>query len=237
MTVAAPLVTLEKVSRAFDGGAVVALREVDLRIQAGECIAIVGRSGSGKSCLVNIMSGFDVPTSGRVSFAGRPVADAASWTRLRRSEIGIVFQEFHLFPTLTAIENVEMPMLSGQCPAAERRRRAGDLLGQFGLAARLDHLPHQLSGGERQRVAIARAVVNQPTLLLADEPTGNLDSASSTTVMELLFDIQRSRAMTLVVVTHDEALAAQAQRRIKLSDGRIVEDEICAAASERRAVP
>ena len=215
---------LEKVTRVFDDGAVVALRDVDLSIFPAECTTIVGRSGSGKTCLVNIMSGFDVPSTGRVIVAERPISNPKSWTLLRRKEIGIVFQEFHLLPTLTAIENVEMPLLGSGLSAAARRDRAGNLLDQVGLSARMEHLPHELSGGERQRVAIARSIANRPSLLLADEPTGSLDSENAESVMALLFDLQRSRAMALVIVTHDEALAAGAQRRIKLKDGRIVDD-------------
>jgi putative ABC transport system ATP-binding protein len=203
---------------------VVALRDVDLTIFAAECTTIVGRSGSGKSCLVNVMCGFDVPSSGRVCFAGRPVARPGSWTSLRRRQIGIVFQEFHLFPTLTAIENVEMPLLGSALSATQRRDRAGNLLEQVGLSARTEHLPHELSGGERQRVAIARSIVNEPELLLADEPTGSLDSESADSIVALLFEIQRTRAMALVIVTHDEALASCGQRQIRLKDGRVVED-------------
>ncbi len=221
---AVPLVRLEKVGQAFDSGAVVALREVDLVLRPSECVSIVGRSGSGKTSLLNIISGFDAPSSGCVYWRERPVLNARSWAALRRREIGIVFQEFLLFAALTAAENVEMPMIGTARSGTERARRARELLDQVGLSARLDHLPHQLSGGERQRVAIARSIANEPALLLADEPTGSLDSANAEAVMALLFEIQRARGMTLVIVTHDEALAERTQRLIRLKDGRVVDD-------------
>lgn len=221
---AAPLVTLEQVTRTFDDGAVVALREVDLSIFAGESISILGRSGSGKTSLLNIMSGFDAPSSGRVCWAGRPALNAQAWSLLRRKEIGIVFQEFLLFPALTAFENVEMPMFGTPLSAGERTKRATELLDQVGLGARSNHLPHQLSGGERQRVAIARSMVNQPLLLLADEPTGSLDTENAESVMALLLEMHRARGMALVIVTHDETLAQSAERRVRLKDGRVIED-------------
>jgi len=224
MAPATALVRLEKVSRVFDDGVVVALADIDLSIFAGECTTVVGRSGSGKTSLINMICGFDAPSAGRVYWAGRPVADARCWTSLRSKEIGIVFQDFLLFPTLTALENVEMPLLGGGVSARERRERASTLLDLVGLGARMHHLPHALSGGERQRVAIARGIVNRPSLLLADEPTGCLDSGNSGIVIDLLLQIQRSHGMALVIVTHDEALAGRGQRRIVLRDWRIVED-------------
>lgn len=224
MTSSPPLIQLECVSRIFDHGSVVAIRSVDLAIAAGESVAIVGASGSGKSSLLNIMSGIDVPTSGRVLWQGQAMSSRAEWAVRRNHHLGIVFQEFHLLPTLTAIENVELAMLGQGRPASERRGRALAALTRVGLATRLDHLPHLLSGGERQRAAIARSIVNEPQLILADEPTGNLDSANSMLVMDLLFELQRAKGMALVLVTHDELLARRCQRSVRLKDGQIIED-------------
>jgi putative ABC transport system ATP-binding protein len=217
------IVRLERIGREFDGGRVAALRDVDLSLAAGECVALVGPSGSGKSSLVNMLCGVDTPSVGRVYWRGSPVSARSDWSRLRGTEIGVVFQDFNLLPTLTALENVELAELRIGKPAAERRQRAEKMLRDVGLADRQHHLPHALSGGERQRVAIARALVNAPALLLADEPTGSLDSANAALVAGLLFDLQRSMRVALLLVTHDEALASRCQRRVHLRDGRIVE--------------
>jgi putative ABC transport system ATP-binding protein len=224
MAMSHPLVRLAGVGRVFDGGAVVALHDVDLEIHAGECVAILGPSGSGKSCLVNMMSGIDAPSAGRIDWNGARAASRSAWTALRRRAIGIVFQEFNLLPTLTAIENVEIALFGHGLPASERRKRAAAALEQVGLGGRLHHLPHALSGGERQRVAIARSLANRPDLLLADEPTGNLDSASAAMVADLLFGLHAKGGAALVLVTHDETLARRCQRCIRIKDGRIVED-------------
>ena len=228
---AAALIALAGVSRNFDDGAIVALKAVDLAIDAGECVAILGPSGSGKSSIVNLLSGIDLPTCGRVLWNGRPVASRRAWARLRRNDIGIVFQEFHLLPTLTARENVEMALMGRGILAEERRERAEGALARVGLAHRIKHLPHALSGGERQRVAIARAIVNAPRLLLADEPTGNLDSANADAVADLLFNLQRDTGMTVVLVTHDEHLAARCRRCVRIRDGEIADDRVPAAAA------
>ena len=169
-------------------------------------VAIVGASGSGKTTLILVMCGIRVPTTGR--FAGRaiPSRRCEPWTDLRRSEIGIVFQEFNLFPTLTASENVEVAMFGSSASTSERRRRVEEALETVGLADRATHLPHELSGGERQRVAIARSIINNPALILADEPTGNLDSANASAIFDLLFDLQRARGATLVMVSHEPSL-------------------------------
>jgi putative ABC transport system ATP-binding protein len=223
---APPLVTLERVSRAFDDGAIVALRSIDLAIPAGDCVAILGPSGSGKSSIVNLLSGIDRPTSGRILWNGTPIESRRAWSRLRRDGIGIVFQEFNLIPTLSAAENVEMALMGRGVAADQQRARAQAALGRVGLAHRTRHLPHALSGGERQRVAIARAIVNAPSVLLADEPTGNLDSANAAAVADLLFELQRDTGMTLVLVTHDESLAARCRRCVRVRDGEIAEDRI-----------
>jgi predicted ABC-type transport system involved in lysophospholipase L1 biosynthesis ATPase subunit len=222
---AAALISLDNVSRIFDDGAVVALDGIDMSIAPGEFVSIVGRSGSGKSSLVHIMAGFDRPTGGRVLWQGNEVSERRAWTLLRRSRIGIVFQEFLLLPTLSAIENVEIAMSGTGLAATARKKRAAELLEQVGLGARFRHLPFQLSGGERQRVAIARSLANRPELLLSDEPTGNLDSANAADVIELLLALRAEAGMTLVLVTHDEALAARADRRVHIRDGRIANGE------------
>jgi putative ABC transport system ATP-binding protein len=231
-----PLVELSGVSRIFDNGAIVALRDVDLSIGAGECVAVLGPSGSGKSSLVNMLSGFDVPSHGTVTWNGVPVTTQKRWAKLRGSDIGIVFQEFNLLPTLTAAENVEMPIFDHGTSATERRRRAVEALERVGLGERLNHLPFKLSGGERQRVAIARSLVNRPKLLLADEPTGNLDRANSEHIADLLFGLCAREGTTLVLVTHEEALARRCTRCVKLKDGTVVSDTSNTSAAGASAI-
>jgi putative ABC transport system ATP-binding protein len=218
------IVALNGVSRSFDAGRVTALDQVSLAIAPGDLVAILGRSGSGKSCLVNLMAGLDRPSAGTVLWRGAPVAGRAGWARLRADHIGLVFQEFHLIPTLTAVENVEIGLFGRHLTATARRERAVAALAEVGLSGRLGHLPAALSGGERQRTAVARALARDPDILLADEPTGNLDSVSSQTVADLMLALHARRRMTLVVVTHDEALARRFDRQVRVSDGRIVED-------------
>src|SRR6516162_4291759 len=169
----APLIALRTVSRLYDDGAIAALTDVELEIQAGDCVAIVGASGSGKSSLVNLLCGIDYPSSGSVRWQGEPVRRQADWARLRRTQIGIVFQEFNLIPTLTALENVELALFGRGMSALRRQTRAAIVLDHVGLQHRMHNLVTKLSGGERQRVAIARAIVNEPRLLIGDEPTGN----------------------------------------------------------------
>jgi predicted ABC-type transport system involved in lysophospholipase L1 biosynthesis ATPase subunit len=236
MLATAQLMRLEAVSRVFDSGAVVALRNIDLQISRGECVAILGASGSGKSSIVNMLSGIDRPTSGHVYWKDRPVTSRKAWSALRASSIGIVFQEFHLLPTLTALENVELALFGHGLPARERRARAATSLDRVGLAMRQHHLPHALSGGERQRVAVARSLVNKPELILADEPTGNLDSANAAMVMDLLFDLHQAGAAALVLVTHDEALARRCSRCIRIKDGEIIEDSAVTLTAEPAGV-
>jgi len=219
------LISLEGVTRLFDNGAIVALKDIDLFIDKGDRIAIVGASGSGKSTLVNLLSGIDAPTRGCVRWKGQRVTSRKAWAALRRTEIGIVFQDFNLLPTLTAGENIELAMFGHGLSAATRRARASVALERVGLAARTTHLPHALSGGERQRVAIARSIVNAPSLLLADEPTGNLDSANAAMIVDLIFDLQRTSGATLVFVTHDDALARRCRRQVRIKDGGIAEDQ------------
>ena len=219
------MIRLEGVWRTYrvGDGEVHALRDVTLEIAAGEHVALIGPSGSGKSTMLHIVGCLDRPTRGKYLFEGREVGALSEEERslLRRNRIGFVFQFFHLLPRLSALENVELPMLFAGTPADERRARATQALEAVGLAQRATHRPDQLSGGERQRVAIARAVVMNPAVLLADEPTGNLDRHSALEVMDLLESMSR-RGLTLVVVTHDPAIAERARRVVRMADGEIV---------------
>ena len=219
-----PLISLNSVSRLYDGGAITALQNVDLQIDAGDCVAIVGASGSGKSSLVNMLCGIDHPSSGTVLWEGRPQRTPQDWAKLRRRCIGIVFQEFNLIPTLTALENVELALFGRGLSGSRRQARAAMVLEYVGLQHRLNNLITRLSGGERQRVAIARAIVNAPALLIGDEPTGNLDSTSAANIAALMFRLCEDYGMTLVLVTHDEKLAARCPRQVRIKDGVIVED-------------
>ena len=205
-----------------DARAVTVLDGVSLDVQAREVLAITGASGSGKSTLLGLLAGLDHPSAGSITVDGVDITrlDEDALARFRRDRIGYVFQSFHLIPTLTAMENVATPLEIAGVRDSGRRARA--LLAEVGLAARLHHYPAQLSGGEQQRVALARAVALRPTVLLADEPTGNLDSATGEQIVDLLLALNRERASTLVLVTHDEALARHADRVITLRDGRIV---------------
>ena len=203
------------------------LRDIDLDVAAGESIAIVGPSGSGKTTLLGLLAGLDQPSHGEVSLLGTDLAslDEDQRAAFRAHNIGFVFQTFQLIPTLTARENVLVPLeLAGALPSQERAARAADLLHRVGLGDRLDHYPAQLSGGEQQRVALARAFANQPALLFADEPTGNLDSETGGLVIELLMRLNTEAGTTLVLVTHDLDLAGRAGRRIRLAGGRIAGD-------------
>jgi putative ABC transport system ATP-binding protein len=219
----APLISFEHIGHEFDGGRIIALRDVNLAIEKGESVAIIGASGSGKTTLILLMCGIMIPSTGLVRWNGDPVTSARIWTMLRRSQIGIVFQEFNLFPTMSANENVEIAMFGTGIGSRERRRRAEVALEAVSLTSRATHLPHELSGGERQRVAIARSIVNNPTLILADEPTGNLDSVNGAAIMDLLFDLHRARGVTLVIVTHDPGHAKRCARRIQIKDGQVFE--------------
>jgi putative ABC transport system ATP-binding protein len=210
---------------------VAALAGVDLSIDRGDYVAVTGPSGSGKSTLMNILGGLDRPTSGTYTFEGEPVAefDDDELASFRNRRIGFVFQSFQLLPRLTALQNVELPMIYAGMAPAERRERAGELLGRVGLGGRAGHRPNQLSGGQQQRVAIARALANQPDLLQADEPTGALDQATGQEVLALFETLNRG-GLTLIIVTHDGQVAARAKRRVAFLDGRIAEDERSVAA-------
>jgi len=219
-----PLIALRRVSRIYDGGAITALRNIDLQVAEGESVAVVGASGSGKSSLVNILCGLDYPSSGHVVWEGRVVRSRRAWVALRRNRIGIVFQEYNLLPTLTAVENIEMALLGRGLSQKHRYTRAGMLLAHVGLEHHPHHPVSRLSGGERQRVAIARAMAGEPKLLVADEPTGNLDTASAGRIADLMFNLRAHTGMTLVLVTHDETMAARCDRQIRLRDGSLVEE-------------
>ena len=208
------------------GDPVHAVRGVSLEVTGGEYVAIVGPSGCGKSTLLNLLGAIDRPTTGSVTIGGTAVStlrDKAA-THFRLTNIGFVFQRFYLLPVLTAQENIELPMAEAKVRLTERRERARELLGYVGLAARADHRPAELSGGEQQRVAIARALANRPIVLLADEPTGELDARTGGDVIAL-FDRVNREGMTIVVVTHDEKLAGAARRVIHMLDGRVIRDE------------
>ena len=223
----APLLTAEEVTRVYTLGRdnqVHALRGVSFAVDRGEHVAIVGSSGSGKSTLLNLLGALDRPTSGHVRYDGRDVRDMddAELAQLRNGSIGFVFQSFQLLPRITALDNVILPLVYRPGSPRERRERARTALEQVGLDDRLTHRPGELSGGQQQRVAIARALVTEPALLLADEPTGNLDTRTGEEIMVLLEELHRERATALVVITHDEEVAARAKRRIELRDGLIV---------------
>ncbi len=200
------------------------LKGLSFQIASGEWVALTGPSGSGKSTLLGLLAGIDAPTSGRLVIAGTDVTrlSEARLARIRNAQIGIVFQSFHLIPTLTALENVEVPLYVGP-HAAQARARATEMLTKVGLRERADHRPHQLSGGEQQRVAIARALATQPRILLADEPTGNLDSVTGSEVLALVAQLRRELGLTVVMVTHDPAVAHLADRGLYLLDGRLVD--------------
>ena len=219
------MIELREVSRTVTSGSepLTILHPLTAQIPRGQFVAVVGPSGSGKSTLLGLIAGLDAPTSGSVLIDGVDITllDEDALARLRGEKIGIVFQFFHLIPSLTAHENVAVPMeIAGIAGAADR---AASLLEEVGLTGRAHHYPSQLSGGEQQRVALARALANNPPIVLADEPTGNLDSTNGRLIMKLLRDIHRARGTTLVLVTHDAELAAQADARIVLRDGRVVE--------------
>ncbi|HXR96305.1 MAG TPA: ABC transporter ATP-binding protein [Terriglobales bacterium] len=219
------MIELDQLSKTFDGNAgkpVRALQGIELRIASGAMVAIRGASGSGKSSLLNILGCLDRPTAGRYRFEGHDVAGATDrqLSRLRARRIGFIFQSFHLLDRITALEQVELPALYAGVRGAATRARARDLLSRVGLAARLRHYPSQLSGGEQQRVAVARALMNDPSLILADEPTGNLDAASGAEVMALLAELHHE-GRTVILVTHDESVARRAERQVLLRDGKM----------------
>ena len=216
-----PALEVRNLCMQYDEGRVEALRGVDLSIGAGEYLAITGPSGSGKSTLLHLLGGLDTPTSGEVLFRNARLGSAIDLDTYRSQHVGFIFQAFHLIPTLRSIENVQLPMMGSSQKGFDRAERARGLLEEMGLDHRSQHYPNQLSAGERQRVAIARALANEPEILLADEPTGNLDSVNSARIMEILTGIQKQRGMTLIVVTHENEIAHSAARQIRVRDGKV----------------
>ena len=221
------MIQLDRVTKAFEGKRnVTALRDVSLSIAKGEMVSIIGPSGSGKSTLLNLMGGLDRPTSGVVTIDGEPLAGLNDdWlTRIRRDKIGFIFQFFNLLPTLTCLENVGLPLHLRGWPRAKVHERASELLQLVQLGHRLTHLPEELSGGERQRVAIARALSIYPPILLADEPTGNLDTNTGQEILALIHDLHTRLGATIVIVTHDMQVAERCGRTVSLRDGQIETD-------------
>jgi lipoprotein-releasing system ATP-binding protein len=220
--VSRPQLEVRNLRKHYDDGRIEALRGVSLTIQAGEYMAISGASGSGKSTLLQLLGGLDTATSGEVLFEGAALGKVIDLDEYRAHRIGFIFQAFYLLPTLRAIDNVQVPMLAlPGSNAQSRAERAEALLVELGLSHRINQYPNELSAGERQRVAIARALANQPSILLADEPTGNLDSVNSGRIMEILTGIQKKRGMTLIIVTHENDIARAAPRHIRIRDGRV----------------
>ncbi len=221
------IIQMEKIRKVYDTGKVKveALKGIDLKIERGEFVAVVGPSGSGKSTLMNLLGCLDTPTDGIYRLAGEEVADLNrdQLADVRNRRVGFVFQNFNLLPQISAMENVEMPMLFGGRPVRERRERARELLERVGLGERTDHKPTELSGGQMQRVAIARALAMEPDIILADEPTGNLDSSSGTDIMSVFTELWES-GRTLVIITHDLALARRASRIVEIHDGHVTHD-------------
>jgi len=223
-----PLITLRNISRIYQMGAetIYALRDVSLEIERGEYVAIMGPSGSGKSTLMNLLGCLDTPSSGRYELNGTDVSemDDNQLAEIRNREIGFVFQTFNLLPRSNAAHNVELPLIYSGISSEQRRKMALDALAHVGLSDRVHHKPNELSGGQRQRVAVARALVNKPSILLADEPTGNLDSKTGTEILGLFEELSQ-KGHTLIVVTHEEAVARHARRIIRIRDGLIASDE------------
>ena len=220
------MIDIQDITKTYRLGSVEvpALRGVSFRIERGEVVAIMGQSGSGKSTLMNILGCLDLPTSGQYFLDGRDISglDEDELAEIRNQKIGFVFQMFNLLPRMTVRRNAELPLMyNGSKPEKEIRRRAETILDAVGLGDRMDHRPTELSGGQQQRVAIARALINEPALILADEPTGNLDSVTGGEIMQLLLGLNKERGLTLVIVTHDSMIAAHAQRVIRLRDGLI----------------
>lgn len=227
-----PLLETKDLTRIYgDGDAVRALDGVNVRISNGELVAVMGPSGSGKSTLLNMIGALDKPTSGQVLIRGEDLAKIKNKDEFRSKTVGFVFQLHNLLPTLTAIENVEVPM-AGHASGKAKKERALELLELVGLSDRLTHLPNQLSGGQRQRVAIARALANNPPLILADEPTGNLDSSAGKELMALIQDLNQTQGTTFLVVTHDPAVARQTNRVLVMADGKIVREDIIGSPLE-----
>ncbi len=221
-----PLLSAVGLSKVYADGAVKALTDVDLEIPRGQYLAIMGPSGSGKSTLLHLLGALDTPTQGQVQLRGENLQQAGNLDSIRAREFGFVFQSFYLLPNLTALENVQLPMFEGDRSAQERQQHAGQLLELVGVSHRAGQLPTRMSVGERQRVAIARALANDPHVLLADEPTGNLDTHTGDGILDLFAHLHRDQAMTIVLVTHELDVAQRANRLVRMRDGQIESDEL-----------
>ncbi|MBQ5948658.1 ABC transporter ATP-binding protein [Massilia sp. ST3] len=237
MTPAAPLIRLEGITKHYKmgGETIAALAGIDLQVARNDYVAFIGSSGSGKSTMMNILGCLDTPTTGRYFLNGRDVAGMsdAELARARNEEIGFIFQSFNLLTRATAVQNVMQPLIYRGVRPAERLRRATEAMARVGLEHRLDHLPNQLSGGQRQRVAIARALCSEPSILLADEPTGNLDSTTAADIMSL-FDTLHTEGQTVIIVTHEPDIAAHCKRTVRLADGRVQSDVVNAERTSFR---
>ena len=227
-----PLIETHGLTRIYGNGEEIrALDDVNLIIEAGELLAVMGPSGSGKSTLLNMLGALDKPTDGNVLVNGQDLAKIKNKDQFRAQTVGFIFQLHNLIPTLTARENVEVPMM-GYASLRQRRKRSQELLEMIGLGDRMRHLPNQLSGGQRQRVAVARALANNPSLVLADEPTGSLDSSAGRAIMQLIRDLNQEQGITFVVVTHDPAVARQTNRVVVMADGKIVREDLIGSPIE-----
>ena len=231
----AALLFADRLFKTYPDGDVHALNGVTLSVAAAEYVAITGPSGCGKSTLLNLLGALDRPNSGEVFFNGEPLSNRRDLDRFRATQIGFVFQSFYLLPALTARENVQVPMFGGTLRARERAKKADELLELVGLAKRAGHRSSQLSVGERQRVALARALANDPAMLLADEPTGNLDSDNAAHVLDLFDAFQKDRGLTLVVITHSDEVAERAHRVVKMKDGHVITDGTTRVETRDRA--
>ena len=231
------LLRAENVYKLYPDGEVHAVEDLSLSIRAGEYVAIMGPSGSGKSTLLNLLGALDLPTSGEIFFEEQALSSVGNLDKFRSQKLGFVFQSFYLLPILTALENVQVPMFEGRLSVSERVKKARELLELVGMGHRENHLPLKLSVGERQRVAIARALANDPVLLLADEPTGNLDSVSAEGIFNLFAQLHKQRGVTIVLITHDPDLAARAERIVRMQDGRIKSDGLAERKKVRTPLP
>jgi ABC-type lipoprotein export system ATPase subunit len=215
------IVRVENLALHFDDGKTKALDGVDIEIREGEFLALVGPSGCGKSSLLNLIGALDSPTAGQIYFRARRYSMIRNFSLFRRDHIGFIFQAFHLIPTLSALDNVVVPTIGGPGSTSDHKERAKGLLSRLGLSDRVNHFPNKMSGGERQRVAIARSLINNPDVLLADEPTGSLDSTNAMQVLDLIAEIRKEKELTVIIVTHDSAVSSRADRVVHMRDGKL----------------